>query len=58
MPKMNARDLAVDKCMEAINDGVVLMTLEEECHYRQGVVSDLVKWVNNFKKYVESRREK
>jgi len=39
----------VNKVIETINDGIVLMTTDEELDYKHRIIDDLKQWVNNFK---------
>jgi hypothetical protein len=47
---MNRYEKTINKVIETINEGVVLMTSEEELEYKQRVVKDLNNWVKYFKK--------
>jgi hypothetical protein len=44
----NRYNAVVDKVIETINDGVVLMTEKEELNYKKQVIKDLQIWLKEF----------
>jgi len=44
----NRYNEVVDKVIETINDGVVLMTEKEELNYKKQVIKDLQIWLKAF----------